>query len=102
MKLSIRGWSRDHGSTTLLNRSLKKAVSGPIDQKGIGLEVEADDEQTASENRIDIYFHTNARLGGDYMTKLSLNFEEVDKLYAATLAHRTSAEAHKSLSQFLD
>ncbi len=65
------------------------------------MQVDANPHNTSSENKITISFHTNARLGGDYLTEVILTFDEIDTLYAASLKQRNYAEAVKELAQSL-
>jgi len=102
MEITVEGWARNHGTRTLAKRDLSKAkLGGQVNFLDVAANVVVHDPKNASENIVDVYFHTKLTGNSDYLANLYFSFEDIDRLYALALVRRDPAEAVKSLSRFL-
>ena len=94
MQLSLRGWSRDHGSTTLVSKILApdnvRSVPEPIGQDEVLVSPvtkynRAGDAQT---NVVVNFGLKNVRLGGDYFGTLELSVRDIELMFY--MAHKNT------------
>jgi hypothetical protein len=93
MKLTARGWQRDHGTNTLV----KFDVDNPIDENDVSF-FSHKKMYVDSDFFEDGYFHTigfgvsGIRLGGDYLIKLHLTDEELVAILLRAFMKRKSEQ----------
>ena len=98
MKISARGWARDHGDTVILSRKIKDAKRGPVSvytKNVVYVSTTGDDGPGTEPDRVNLKCSADIKLSGVYQIEVSLSREDLDELFVEMSRHSTYADMIK-------
>ena len=86
MRLSFRGWARDHGEKLMVDQRLKRdMLSDAKTVKKGELQISVVPSARTNHNLVKVFFSTDMRLGGDQMGVLTLSNRDLSMMLDASL-----------------
>ena len=102
MRITVRGWSRDHGSTTLIKEDVWSTPIREVDSYNISkLYVEPTMSDEGKVIGVVMTYGRSIRLNGDYMCKFHLSVKDVLYLHWYIVKEYTFSEV-KKLTRLFD
>jgi hypothetical protein len=84
MRITVRGWGRDQGETTIMSAALADAESGGDTYSKGKLYKTVDYPESRGFTKVRISTSAEVRLGGNYLLQVELNREELAQLFYDT------------------
>lgn len=100
MIVTFEGWSRNCGMTQVMTKVLKNEhfTKNPFPINKNEIKVEVHDPEVSERDGVSIYFDSDMRFNGRYLSTISLSTKEIIRLFRATLGKKQALHLFKELA----